>query len=164
MPHDPSDRAALGDPALDASLSATDLDASQWKQLLDPTEYAILRESATERPGTGRYLEEERAGAYHCAGCGLRLYDGAHKFHSGCGWPSFFQQVDDGAITTHRDESHGRVRLEMRCAGCGGHLGHIFDDAPQTPTGQRHCVNGYALVFVPAGADALEVMREHRSG
>lgn len=139
------------------------LDAAAWRKLLSPTEYAILRESATEPPGSGRYLFTEDAGAYHCAGCGHRLYDAEHKFHSGCGWPSFFKEVDEGAISTHRDESHGRIRLEMRCAGCEGHLGHIFEDAPQTPTGTRHCVNGYALVFVPAGEDVHDVIAAHRS-
>jgi peptide-methionine (R)-S-oxide reductase len=139
------------------------LDDAAWRKLLSPTEFAILRESATERPGTGRYLNSEDEGAYHCAGCGHRLYDARHKFHSGCGWPSFFQEVDEGALTTYRDETHRMVRVEMRCAGCDGHLGHIFEDAPQTPTGTRHCVNGYALLFVPTGQDVKAVLAAHRS-
>ncbi len=126
-------------------------------------ELAILRHSGTERPGTGRYLHNERAGAYHCAGCGNRLYDGQHKFHSGCGWPSFFQEVEPGALKTVVDHSHGMVRTEMRCARCDGHLGHIFGDAPQTPTGMRHCVNGFALVFVPDGEEPAAVLAAHRS-
>ena len=137
---------------------------AEWRTLLEPLEYAILRESATEPPGTGRYLDEERPGAYHCAGCGLKLYDAAHKFHSGCGWPSFFQAVEPGAIETVVDRSLGMVRTEMRCARCGGHLGHIFQDAPQTPTGTRHCVNGYALLFVPGGEDPQRVLARHRGG
>jgi len=136
--------------------------STDWKSILSPVEFAILRESATERPGTGRYLHNEAAGAYHCAGCGQKLYGAQHKFHSGCGWPSFFQEVEEGALTTHRDISHGMVRVEMRCSGCDGHLGHIFQDAPQTPTGTRHCVNGYALLFVPEGEDVQEVLARHR--
>jgi len=151
------------DPALDPALDPESLSASDWSAVLSPLEFRILRESATERPGMGRYLGEERAGAYHCAGCGQRLYDAAHKFHSGCGWPSFFQEVEDGALTTVVDRSHGMVRTEMRCSRCGGHLGHIFDDAPDQPTGKRHCVNGYALLFVPEGADPQQVLRAHRA-
>ncbi|TNE90479.1 MAG: peptide-methionine (R)-S-oxide reductase [Deltaproteobacteria bacterium] len=150
------------DPALDDT-APKDMRTEDWRALLSPVEFAILRESATERPGTGRYLNEERAGAYHCAGCGHKLYDGAHKFHSGCGWPSFFQEVEADAITTYVDHSHGMTRTEMRCGSCDGHLGHIFPDAPQTPTGIRHCVNGYALLFVPEGEDPQEVLRDHRA-
>ena len=126
-------------------------------------EHAILRESATERPGSGRYLEEERPGAYHCAGCGQKLYTGSTKFHSGCGWPSFFQEAGPEALAVYRDTSHGMLRTEMRCGRCDGHLGHIFPDAPQTPTGKRHCVNGFALVFVPEGEDAAAVLAAHRA-
>lgn len=154
----------MTDPALDPAVDPTHLTDADWRALLDPIEHAILREAATERPGRGRYLHDDAGpGAYHCAGCGQRLYDGAHKFHSGCGWPSFFQQTEPDAITLHRDASHGMVRVEMRCARCAGHLGHVFDDAPHTPTGQRHCVNGHALVFVPDGADPADVLRAHRS-
>jgi peptide-methionine (R)-S-oxide reductase len=152
------------DPALSPFLDATTLSTDRWRELLSPTEYAILRESATERPGQGRYLHNEEPGAYHCAGCGSRLYGAEHKFHSGCGWPSFFQEAEPGALTTITDRSHGMVRVEMRCARCDGHLGHIFKDAPQTPTGTRHCVNGYALVFVPEGQDPQDVIRAHRKG
>jgi peptide-methionine (R)-S-oxide reductase len=150
------------DPALDPELPASDLSDADWKALLSPVEFAILRQSATERAGTGRYLGEERAGAYHCAGCGQRLYGAEHKFHSGCGWPSFFDSVEPGAVATHSDTSHGMVRTEMRCSRCDGHLGHIFDDAPHTPTGLRHCVNGFALVFVPDGEDPAAVLAAHR--
>ncbi|MEN0064849.1 MAG: peptide-methionine (R)-S-oxide reductase MsrB [Myxococcota bacterium] len=150
------------DPALEPNLDAQNLSLNDWKQVLTPIEFAILREHGTERPGTGRYLNEERPGAYHCAGCGQRLYDGNAKFHSGCGWPSFFQEVEPGAIRTLTDTSHGMVRTEMRCARCDGHLGHIFKDAPHQPTGLRHCVNGFALVFVPDGEDPAEVLANHR--
>ncbi len=151
------------DPALDADVDPDSLSIGDWAAVLKPIELAILREAATERPGTGRYLDEERPGAYHCAGCGQKLYDAAHKFHSGCGWPSFFQEVEPGALETVVDRSHGMVRTEMRCSRCRGHLGHIFDDAPHMPTGLRHCVNGYALVFVPRGEQVADVLARHRS-
>jgi peptide-methionine (R)-S-oxide reductase len=151
------------DPALNPTVSVASMSVVDWKAILHPVEFAILRESATERAGTGRYLDEERAGAYHCAGCAQKLYDGAHKFHSGCGWPSFNQEVEPGALETIVDRTHGMVRTEMRCSRCHGHLGHIFDDAPNQPTGKRHCVNGYAVIFVPQGEDAAEVLATYRA-
>lgn len=151
------------DPALDEDVTPAELSKDEWRSLLDPVEFRILRESGTERPGTGRYLDEESEGAYHCAGCGTKLYDASHKFHSGCGWPSFFQEVEPDAIRTIVDSSHGMTRTEMRCAGCDGHLGHIFPDAPQTPTGMRHCVNGNALILVPTREAVLDVLRAHRA-
>jgi peptide-methionine (R)-S-oxide reductase len=151
------------DPALEPNVDPNDLTDAQWREVLDHEEHAILRHASTERPGTGRYLNEDTPGAYHCAGCAQKLYDAQHKFHSGCGWPSFFQEVEPNALAIHRDTDFGMTRTEMRCARCDGHLGHIFDDAPQTPTGKRHCVNGNALIFVPQGADATEVLRAHRA-
>lgn len=150
------------DPAQDPTLDPQSLTDADWRALLSPVEYQILRHSGTERAGTGRYLQDPGPGAFHCAGCGNKLYGAAHKFHSGCGWPSFFQEVEPGALSTHRDRSHFMVRTEMRCARCGGHLGHIFNDAPHMPTGMRHCVNGFALVHVPAGAAVGEVFAAHR--
>lgn len=152
----------MKDPALDPTVNPKSISPDAWSSLLQPEEQRILRQSGTEYPGTGRYLSDPGAGAFHCVGCGQRLYGAAHKFHSGCGWPSFFQEVDPGAITTHHDRSHGMTRTEMRCARCDGHLGHIFDDAPHTPTGLRHCVNGNALLFVPDGQDPAEVFAAHR--
>ena len=152
----------LGDPALDPALDPRSLSDADWRALLDPMEYEVLRRSGTERAGTGRYLEDPGPGAFHCAGCGQRLYGAQHKFHSGCGWPSFFDAVEPGALTLHRDRSHFMVRTEMRCSRCDGHLGHIFDDAPQMPTGQRHCVNGTAILHVPAGQDPVAVFAAHR--
>ena len=151
----------------DASLQPgekIELTPAQWRSILSEEEYDILRQSGTERPGTGRYNEhpKDEAGAFHCVGCGNKLYDAKHKFHSGCGWPSFNQAVEPGALTTHVDRSFGMVRTEMRCARCDGHLGHIFQDAPDQPTGTRHCVNGNVIIFVPEGADVKDVIRAHR--
>lgn len=150
------------DPAQDPTLDPRSLSADDWRALLLPLEYAILRESGTERGGTGRYLEDPGPGAFHCAGCGQRLYSADHKFHSGCGWPSFFQEVEPGALSVHTDRTFGMVRTEMRCSRCDGHLGHIFDDAPFTPTGNRHCVNGFAIVHVPEGSSTAEAFARHR--
>lgn len=152
------------DPALDPDLDPQTLSDAEWAEILDPVEHDILRHAGTEPAGSGRYLADPGPGAFHCAGCGHRLYGADHKFHSGCGWPSFWSGVDDGALTVHRDRSHGMVRTEMRCSRCGGHMGHIFEDAPHTPTGLRHCVNGQAIVHVPAGEDAATVFRAHRAG
>lgn len=151
------------DPALDPDKDPNELSVGDWKLVLSPIEFAILREHGTERPGTGRYLDEDRVGSYHCAGCGQRLYDAGAKFHSGCGWPSFFEEVEPGALRLVNDTTHGMIRTEMRCSRCDGHLGHVFNDAPDQPTGLRHCVNGYALVFVPDGADPANVIATHRS-
>lgn len=141
------------------------LNNADWEAFLSPLEYRVLRHSATERPGTGRYLDNDadEAGQYHCVGCGHGLYPATHKFHSGCGWPSFFEEVNADAITTVEDTSHGMVRVEMRCANCEGHLGHIFNDAPDQPTGKRHCVNGAALIFVPDSATLQETLAAHRA-
>jgi peptide-methionine (R)-S-oxide reductase len=151
------------DPALDPAVDPRTLTPADWRALLQPIEYAILRESATERPETGRYNEDPGAGAFHCAGCGQRLYGAEHKFHSGCGWPSFVQEVEPGALEIHRDTSHGMVRTEMRCNRCGGHLGHIFPDGPRSRGGMRHCVNGFAILYVPAGTSVADAFRAHRA-
>jgi len=150
------------DPALDPAINPRSLTADQWKALLHPVEFAILRESATERPGTGRYNDDPGPGAFHCAGCGNKLYSADHKFHSGCGWPSFFKEIVPGALEEIRDTTHGMVRTEMRCARCGGHMGHIFNDGPR-PTGMRHCVNGFAVLHVPAGQEPAAVFARHRA-
>lgn len=119
----------------------------QWRAALDPTRFAILREAATERPFTGALLNEHREGVYSCGGCGAQLFTDQTKFESHCGWPSFYEAVDPAAVELVEDRSLGRVRTEVRCARCGSHLGHIFDDAPQTPTGNRFCMNSLALDF-----------------
>ena len=163
---DAAGEAASGEEAGDDDARTPDvvLTDDQWRSILSDAEFYVLRRSGTELRGTGRYLDndDDEFGAYHCVGCGNYLYDARHKFHSGCGWPSFNQEVAEGAITTYVDRSHGMVRTEMRCARCDGHLGHIFRDAPDQPTGLRHCVNGTALIFVPAGQEVGEVITAHR--
>jgi len=151
------------DPALDPGIDPTTLTDADWSRLLDPVEHHILRHAGTEPAGTGRYLTDPGPGAFHCAGCAQRLYSAQHKFHSGCGWPSFWDGIEAGALSVYRDDSHGMVRTEMRCSRCDGHMGHIFQDAPQTPTGTRHCVNGQAIVHVPEGADVVGIFRAHRA-
>lgn len=122
----------------------------EWREILDEDSYRVLREAATERPCTGALLNENRRGEYFCKGCGNKLFGSEAKFDSGCGWPSFFEAIP-GSVEFLRDNSLGVERIEVRCAKCGGHLGHVFADAPQTPTGQRYCMNSVALTFRPAG-------------
>src|SRR5512134_1216488 len=119
----------------------------EWRRQLTPEQYAVLREHATERPGSCALLQEKRPGAFACAGCGQPLFVGERKFESGTGWPSFFAPLD-GSIETTVDRSYGMVRTEVHCSRCGGHLGHVFEDGPP-PTGLRYCINGIALEFVP---------------
>ncbi len=118
---------------------------ADWKKELSPDQYHILREKGTERPFTGEYNTHYENGIYSCAGCGNELYKSATKFDSGCGWPSFDEEIE-GAIERKRDTTHGMIRTEIMCANCGGHLGHVFNDGP-TATGIRHCVNSLSLDF-----------------
>ncbi|MDP3975962.1 MAG: peptide-methionine (R)-S-oxide reductase MsrB [bacterium] len=116
----------------------------EWKKKLTPEQYRILREKGTEAPFAGEYTDTEDEGMYSCAGCGQQLFNSDTKFHSGCGWPSFDQAIK-GAVQYTHDFSHGMARTEVTCTGCGGHLGHVFDDGPTETTGKRYCINSVAL-------------------
>lgn len=118
-------------------------DDAYWREKLTPEQYRVLREGGTERPFTGEHLETHDAGKFTCAACGTQLFASDTKFESGTGWPSFDQALP-GAIEYVEDASHGMVRTEVRCANCGSHLGHVFDDGP-TGTGKRYCINSVCL-------------------
>jgi peptide-methionine (R)-S-oxide reductase len=122
---------------------------AEWRAVLSPDEFAVLRQGATERPGTGPLLNEGRVGVYRCRACGGELFRSRSKFDSHCGWPSFYEPTESDAVELLPDMSYGMVRTEVRCRRCGSHLGHLFDDAPQTPTGDRYCINSVSLTFEP---------------
>jgi len=122
-------------------------DDELYRAILTADEYAVLRESATERAWTGELLDESRAGLYTCKACGNELFTAGTKFDSGCGWPSFYESVNPEAVTLLADNSLGQERTEVRCAKCDSHLGHVFPDGFGTPTGDRYCMNSLALNF-----------------
>jgi peptide-methionine (R)-S-oxide reductase len=122
---------------------------AEWREQLDPDRYEVLRHAATERAWTGELLDEHRAGLYTCAACGAELFKSGTKFDSGCGWPSFYDSVNPDAVELLEDRSLGVVRTEVRCATCGSHLGHVFEDGFGTPTGLRYCMNSLSLGFAP---------------
>jgi peptide-methionine (R)-S-oxide reductase len=115
-----------------------------WRETLSPEEYEVLRQKGTERPFTGRYVHEKRSGVYRCAGCGTELFSSETKFDSGTGWPSFTEPADRANVALLDDDSYGMHRIEVNCAACGGHLGHVFSDGPGE-TGERYCINSCSL-------------------
>lgn len=128
-----------------AALALTD---KEWRQKLTPEQFHILREKGTEAPFSGVLLYNAAAGSYACAACGNELFASDTKFDTHCGWPSFYDAKPDSVVLTD-DTSHGMARTEVTCANCGSHLGHVFDDSPKQPTGQRFCINSVALNFMP---------------
>lgn len=123
------------------------LSEAEWRERLTQEQYQVLREKGTERPFSGPLTFNHESGSYHCAGCGTLLFMSGSKFDSGCGWPSFMIPADSKAIEEHEDMSFGMRRIEVTCAHCGGHLGHVFPDGPR-PTGLRYCINSASLTFI----------------
>ena len=121
---------------------------AEWRAQLDPMQYQVARQAATERPFTGQFWDHWEGGAYRCVGCGAALFESEAKFDAGCGWPSWWKEIEPGRIERLVDDSLGMRRVEVRCAACGTHLGHVFEDGPE-PTGERFCINSAAINFVP---------------
>ena len=122
---------------------------AEWRAQLTPEQYRVTRDRGTEPPFCGLMHDSDKPGTYNCVCCGLELFSSTNKFHSGSGWPSFFQPITPDRIQYLEDRSHGMVRAEIRCARCEAHLGHVFDDGPP-PTGKRYCLNEVALKFIPS--------------
>src|SRR5262245_34931541 len=121
---------------------------TQWRQQLDPQQYAVTREADTEYPFSGKFWDHFKDGVYRCVCCGAELFDSTTKFDAGCGWPSYFQPINGEIVERVVDRSDGMVRVEVRCNQCGSHLGHVFEDGPE-PTGERFCINSASLNFAP---------------
>lgn len=123
----------------------------EWKEKLTPEQYEVLRQKGTEAPGTGKLLHNHKTGNYQCAACANVVFTSDTKFDSGSGWPSFYDVANTEAVRLVQDDSHGMSRVEVQCANCGSHLGHVFNDAPDQPTGMRFCINSTALDFEERG-------------
>lgn len=136
-------------PAVGSKLELTE---EQWRERLTDTQFDILRNAGTEFPGTGAYDKFYEDGTYHCSACNNPMFDSEAKFDSKTGWPSFYQPIDPARVVEVEDRSHGMTRTEVRCAVCGGHLGHVFEDGPK-PTGLRYCLNSASLYFRPADSE-----------
>ncbi len=150
MPRHHSTPAADGPHRPDGSAYQVVRDESEWQAQLSPLEYHVLREAGTEAPFTGEYTDTEIEGVYCCRACGAELFRSTEKFHSHCGWPSFFAPADSEAVITLADNSLGQPRIEVRCASCGGHLGHVFaGEGYPTPTDLRYCINSVSLRMNP---------------
>ncbi|MDE1163322.1 MAG: peptide-methionine (R)-S-oxide reductase MsrB [Acidobacteriaceae bacterium] len=133
-------------PATPARVEKTE---AEWREQLTPEQFHVLREKGTERAFTGALYDKKEDGLYHCAACGAALFKSDTKYDSGCGWPSFWEPITPNAVIYHEDVSFGMKRVEVTCATCGSHLGHVFPDGPRQTTGERFCINSVSLGFEP---------------